>query len=430
MAAPAKDAKETPKVPSEERSPYSINQALFDESKAIKDKLELYEKRLQKMDEHKGEVSEAVYFKVKTDYKSQLEEISGAFRGKCREIQTELRQLYKSRKEQESALAQHEDVLEEAKFRHTLGEFNDKKFKDVQLQENKEIKKYKDVIEIINGSINQYEKILGTPFQPEKQVASAAKPVSAVELPETEHTPATGTVRELPGKQVSPGIPEESLTNAALSASDASEVPLQRPSGSKGVEELIGDDLDSFLQTEGDYFSSDVEERGGREESGLPKAGPKEAAARAGASAKTKEIPKVSTTKPDDDSISNILRDIPFEESPGASPQDATGPDVTAEDQSAMEASLLLIEGELDEHEFILGENTSIGRSPSNDIVLKETRISRQHATINLRDGKYVIVDLKSSNGVLINNKKVEEGALQDGDQIQVGSFKFQFNLL
>jgi pSer/pThr/pTyr-binding forkhead associated (FHA) protein len=88
-----------------------------------------------------------------------------------------------------------------------------------------------------------------------------------------------------------------------------------------------------------------------------------------------------------------------------------------------------LVEGELDESEFILGENTSIGRSPSNDIVLKESKISRQHASINFHNGNYVLVDLKSSNGVYVNGKKVEEAALKDGDEVSVGSFKFQFNL-
>lgn len=94
------------------------------------------------------------------------------------------------------------------------------------------------------------------------------------------------------------------------------------------------------------------------------------------------------------------------------------------------EASLLLIEGDLDDPEITLSENTSIGRSPSNDIVLKESKVSRQHATIHYRNGQYVLVDLKSSNGVFVNGAKVEEATLNDGDELSIGSFKFQFNLV
>ncbi|MBL7685559.1 MAG: FHA domain-containing protein, partial [Deltaproteobacteria bacterium] len=74
-----------------------------------------------------------------------------------------------------------------------------------------------------------------------------------------------------------------------------------------------------------------------------------------------------------------------------------------------------------------LGENNSLGRSPSNDVVLKEAKVSRQHATINYIRGGYVIVDLKSSNGVYVNGEKVEEHELQDGDEIAIGSYKMKF---
>ena len=133
-----------------------------------------------------------------------------------------------------------------------------------------------------------------------------------------------------------------------------------------------------------------------------------------------------------DDSLSAILKDIPFDEEPAQQSAvrgigEETGAKIEA--GSVPEASLILLEGDLDENEYILAENTSLGRSPSNDVVLKETKVSRQHAAINFRDGYYVLVDLKSSNGVFVNGKRIDEMALKDGDEVEIGSFKFQFNL-
>ena len=90
-------------------------------------------------------------------------------------------------------------------------------------------------------------------------------------------------------------------------------------------------------------------------------------------------------------------------------------------------AKVVCIEGDVSPAEFELEENTSIGRSPSNDIVLKEPKVSRQHAAINLIDGNYVIVDLKSSNGIHVNGRKVEEVVLEDGDELVIGNSKFTF---
>ncbi|MBI2339478.1 MAG: FHA domain-containing protein [Deltaproteobacteria bacterium] len=72
-------------------------------------------------------------------------------------------------------------------------------------------------------------------------------------------------------------------------------------------------------------------------------------------------------------------------------------------------------------------DNVSIGRSPSNDLVLTAPKVSRQHAAINKYKDQYIIIDLKSSNGVYVNGRKVDEHVLMEGDQISVGGYKFVF---
>lgn len=414
MPAQAKETKETVEID----SPYSINKELFESSNKIKNHLELIEKRLQKMEEHRDQVSDSVYIKVKADYETQVDEVQGQFDKKCREIEAELKKLYEARTEQETELAKHQEVLEEANFRHTLGEYTDKKFKDVETKQNKEIKKYSKLIDIIKGSIEQYEKVLGREFNPDNlsgavpepsEIESAVEEISVgledISMPVTEHTPAAG----VPMKTEKKPVPEQSVTDAV--------VPEVQNEPAKS-ESQLDQELDSFLQTEGDYFGggSEAEDTGAKEQETAPAEPP----------------PVAPKAQLDEDSISKILQDIPMEEATAEgepkTEDEVTGSKIAIGEMP--EASLLLLEGELEEPEYILAESTSIGRSPSNDIVLKESKVSRQHATIHYREGHFVIVDLKSANGIVINDKKVEEHYLQDGDEVRIGSFKFQFNIL
>jgi hypothetical protein len=70
-----------------------------------------------------------------------------------------------------------------------------------------------------------------------------------------------------------------------------------------------------------------------------------------------------------------------------------------------------------------------IGRGTErNEVVLKHPSISRRHAQITLRkDGVYEITDMESLNGVFVNDRKVKNAPLADGDIIDVGDLTFKF---
>jgi pSer/pThr/pTyr-binding forkhead associated (FHA) protein len=72
---------------------------------------------------------------------------------------------------------------------------------------------------------------------------------------------------------------------------------------------------------------------------------------------------------------------------------------------------------------------TKIGRKLDNDLVLKESLVSRHHAEIQLREGQFFIRDLESSSGTFINNHKVKEGALYSGDIILLANVPLMFVL-
>lgn len=84
--------------------------------------------------------------------------------------------------------------------------------------------------------------------------------------------------------------------------------------------------------------------------------------------------------------------------------------------------SLFVIRGNDQGTRFELeGSTVSIGRDSSNLVQLHDTGVSRQHAEIRRVGNRFLLVDLNSSNGTLVNGKRIQEHWLASGDQIQMG---------
>jgi uncharacterized RDD family membrane protein YckC/predicted nucleic acid-binding Zn ribbon protein len=69
----------------------------------------------------------------------------------------------------------------------------------------------------------------------------------------------------------------------------------------------------------------------------------------------------------------------------------------------------------------------SIGRDPSNDLVLPDAMVSRRHAVIELRGTQYYLRDCNSSNGSLVNGDRISERSLRDGDLVAIGTARLLF---
>ena len=72
-----------------------------------------------------------------------------------------------------------------------------------------------------------------------------------------------------------------------------------------------------------------------------------------------------------------------------------------------------------------------LGRASDNDSIISEDpTVSRYHALIYLRDGKYFVDDLGSRNGTWINEERVAStGELNPGDVLHLGLTKLVFRL-
>jgi hypothetical protein len=72
-------------------------------------------------------------------------------------------------------------------------------------------------------------------------------------------------------------------------------------------------------------------------------------------------------------------------------------------------------------------EVTRAGRHPDSDIFLDDITVSRRHAEITHQADRYLLRDVGSLNGTYVNRDRVEEAALANGDELQIGKFKLVF---
>ena len=83
----------------------------------------------------------------------------------------------------------------------------------------------------------------------------------------------------------------------------------------------------------------------------------------------------------------------------------------------------LVIEKQLDQDHIV------IGSSEADANVILAGNASPVHASIDNRDGKYVLCDLGSEAGTYKNNDKILEAEIVPGDKITIGEFTIEFYL-
>jgi predicted component of type VI protein secretion system len=72
-----------------------------------------------------------------------------------------------------------------------------------------------------------------------------------------------------------------------------------------------------------------------------------------------------------------------------------------------------------------------IGRSPASEVVVDDPLVSRRHARLLANDATVLIEDLRSDNGVFVNEQRIRRSVrLEDGDRILVGRQELVFSVL
>ena len=94
-----------------------------------------------------------------------------------------------------------------------------------------------------------------------------------------------------------------------------------------------------------------------------------------------------------------------------------------------MGARLIAVAGPVPKTEFLLGdEEAVIGRDVAATVCVNSRSASRRHCTVRRNGDQYLIKDLGSSNGTLVNGLPITECVLRHGDRIAISDALFVFS--
>lgn len=89
---------------------------------------------------------------------------------------------------------------------------------------------------------------------------------------------------------------------------------------------------------------------------------------------------------------------------------------------------LIVIYGDHVGKEHRLGaKRVLIGRGAQCDILINDSSVSREHASIERKEGRFLLRDLRSTNGTVVNGTSIDVAVLHHGDKIRVGKTVLKF---
>ena len=104
--------------------------------------------------------------------------------------------------------------------------------------------------------------------------------------------------------------------------------------------------------------------------------------------------------------------------------------DLAGEPVEALEGPALVVRsggGRAGESFRPTGARTRIGRSPECEVFLDDVTVSRNHALLLERNGRFVVEDQGSLNGTFVNRRRIDSEVLENGDELQIGKYRLTF---
>lgn len=348
--------------------------------------------RLAKLDERKDSVSPEVWTRVSGDYNKRIVELNQAaspLKQEARSQYATLGQLYEKIQE---ALTTAELKKEEIELRHELGEFTKKDYQK-QIEESEGVVlAHRQEIEAADTLKKRFTDVFGSEeelaFSGEMEISLSDE--AAEEEEAAEANEAAEAQEEAIEEEEAEAPP---ITQEGEESSDSSE------------------DSDSVDQDMEDQPAGDWDDDDPTVDAPLPELPSPE------------EIEKTSTLDTlEDEPVDDTVEESAFAPPPAPAPAEG-GVDSTV---ILSRPRLVAMENGLAVEEYILSvDTTSMGRAPENSVCLNHDSISRQHAAIVPTPEGYMICDLHSENGTYVNDEKIHERHLNEGDVVRLGATIF-----
>ncbi|MBV7700909.1 FHA domain-containing protein [Streptomyces sp. TRM70350] len=118
-------------------------------------------------------------------------------------------------------------------------------------------------------------------------------------------------------------------------------------------------------------------------------------------------------------------------EATGQTPMPMLSPEAQAAVDALPLGSALLVvrRGPNSGSRFLLDSDlTTAGRHPQSDIFLDDVTVSRRHVEFRRSpDGSFTVTDVGSLNGTYVNRERIDQVALNNGDEVQIGKYRLVF---
>ncbi|MFN8102859.1 MAG: FHA domain-containing protein [Acidimicrobiia bacterium] len=127
-----------------------------------------------------------------------------------------------------------------------------------------------------------------------------------------------------------------------------------------------------------------------------------------------------------DDEATTVLQtmDTDLDTVPHAVDAEAAGAALDTAGESAM---LVVSRGPNAGSKYVVTDRATIGRHPDSDFFLDDVTVSRRHAEVRHEGSGFTLKDNGSLNGTYVNGDRVEQCALQHGDEIRIGKYVIVF---
>jgi hypothetical protein len=119
----------------------------------------------------------------------------------------------------------------------------------------------------------------------------------------------------------------------------------------------------------------------------------------------------------------------PVKESEHREARELNDVDAAAVDALPAGSALLVVQrGPSAGSRFLLDTDVvAAGRHPESEIFLDDVTVSRRHAEFRRTSDGYTVADVGSLNGTYVNRDRIDEVALQGGDEVQIGKYRLVY---
>jgi hypothetical protein len=390
---------------------HEIDTGAIEELTRIKRDQQVLEDRLRMMQERREGVSEAVFERVRMDYRGRLDTLEQEARPLKERAGREYRKLRSLHEELQRARDEARLAKEETEFRNGLGEFAAGEYERRAAQcaerlaaRESELAEVESLRGRFLGAYRSPEELEGdAPSAGADDRGDATEPATPQQGDDDERQPAL----EEPvaaAAAADPSVNGRAAAAPLVADQQAADAPVSYGPFDAGATSRLEPDTDMF-----DKDSTALE----------PPAGSAGTAPVEAAGVDQAEIWHEAPTG---------SFDLPLSQRSSRPPAPTVADEVEDDDLSGATRILArprLVEMDNGsagrEHPLALGR-TSIGRASDNLVHLLDEAVSRHHAEVVPSPAGYVLRDLGSENGIFVNGERTPEHILSEGDIIQIGA--------